>query len=121
MIKGDLTRFSPGDLLTFLSHLNQEGVLSVSLDDQSLTIHFRRGLVVAANSDQADGKVLGALRASGLISSEQFADLDQARRETGLPLRQIIQDSVTLDPVAAESILRAGIQEVIFQLFACPT
>ena len=121
MIKGDITRFSPGDLLTFLSHLNQEGVLTVTREDQGLTIYFRRGFLIAAHSEQADSKVLGSLCACGLVNPEQYSDLDLARRETGLPLRQILQDSGTLDLNAAEPVLRTGIHEVIFQLFTWGT
>ncbi len=117
MIKGDLTRFSPGDLLTFLSHLNVEGVLTVNRGDQDLNIHFRSGGVAAASSDQADGKVLASLRDAGLVNAEQFAALDQARRETGLPLRRIIKDSGAVDLAAIEGPLVAGIHEVVFQLF----
>ncbi len=121
MLKGDLTKFSPGDLLTFLSHLNQEGVLTVSRGDQGLSIYFKNGFLVAAHSEQADGKILNSLQTNGLISAEQFADLDQARRETGLPLQQILDDTVTIDLTGASSILDAGIREVIFQLFIWET
>lgn len=121
MLKGDLTRFSPGDLLTFLSHLNQDGVLTVSGDGQSLNIYFEKGNLVAAHSEQADGKVLGWLRASGLITAEQFLELDQACRETGLSLRQILKDSEIVDLEDADSILKSGIHEVIFQLFTWGT
>ncbi|MDX2474220.1 MAG: HDOD domain-containing protein [Candidatus Krumholzibacteria bacterium] len=121
MLKGDLTKFSPGDLLSFLTHLNQEGVLTVSGEACNLTISFRQGLLVAAHSEQADAKVLSALVANGLITTVQYLDLDQARHQTGLPLHKIITDLGGVDLTAAGSVLQMGIQEVMFQLFTCNT
>jgi putative nucleotidyltransferase with HDIG domain len=124
MLKGDLTRFSPGDLLTFLTHLNQEGVLTVShelRDSQGLSICFKNGRLTAANSEQADAKVLDSLRAAGLIDTPQYDLLNQARRETGLPLRQILLDSESVDVSAAGPSIELGIREVIFQLFTWET
>ncbi|MBU8869292.1 MAG: HDOD domain-containing protein [Gemmatimonadales bacterium] len=121
MLKGDLTKFSPGDLLSFLSHLNQEGVLTVGRNGQGLSISFQNGFLVGADSEQADGKILGALHHDGLISPEQFFSLDQARLETGLPLRQILEDSASIDLAEAGPIFEAGIHEVLFQLFTWET
>ena len=121
MLKGDLTKFSPGDLLSFLSHLKQEGVLTVNRDGQGLGICFQDGFLVSAHSEQADGKVLGSLHSSGLISAEQFSSLNLARRETGLPLKQILEDAENIELAEAGSILEAGIREVIFQLFTWET
>ncbi len=121
MLKGDLTKFSPGDLLSFLSHMNQEGVLTVSRSDEGLNIYFKNGFIVAAHSEQADGKVLHSLHACQLVSDELFAGLDRARRETGLPLQQILADSGTIDLTEASSTFEAGISEVIFQLFLWET
>lgn len=124
MLKGDLTRFSPGDLLTFLTHLNQEGVLTVSrhtLDSLGLSICFKNGRLTAANSDQADAKVLESLRAGNHIDAGQFDALNQARRETGLPLRQILADSDSVDLTGAGPSIELGIREVLFQLFTWDT
>lgn len=121
MLKGDLTKFSSGDLLTFLSHLNQEGVLTVIRGDVGLSVSFKNGFIVAAHSDQADSKVLCSLHTRGLVSPEQFSALDQARRETDLPLQQILADTDTIDLAGDSSSFEAGIREVIFQLFMWET
>ncbi len=121
MLKGDLTKFSPGDLLSFLIHLNQEGVLTVSQESQGLSISFKNGMLTAANSQQADAKVLASLQASGLIGAEQIAAIAQAHKETGLPLLQILVDTKTIDLTQISTCLELGIHEVFFQLFTWET
>jgi HD-like signal output (HDOD) protein len=121
MLKGTLAKFSPGDLLSVLSHLNQEGVLSVSHQDEGLNIFFRGGLLVAAHSEQADTKVLAGLLAKGLITASQGDALDRARRETGLPLRQLLEDTAEIDVASVAPLIETGIREVVFQLFAWET
>ncbi len=117
MLKGDLTKFSPGDLLSFLGHMNQEGVLTVHRGDEGLNIGFSNGSIVSAYSEQADSKVLHSIQGLGLLSLEQLSGLKRARRETGLPLQQIIADSDTIDLQATLPTFETGIREVIFQLF----
>jgi HD-like signal output (HDOD) protein len=117
MFNGDIARFSPADLLTFLTHLRKEGVLAVTCEDESLSISFRDGLLVDANSETADVKVLRALYMHKLIDKGQFDDISRARKETGLPLKQILENIESFQLSRAGKILGDGIQEVMFQLF----
>jgi HD-like signal output (HDOD) protein len=117
MFNGDLATFSPAELLMFLTHMGKEGVLAVTKGDESLSVSFKDGLLVDAQSDRADAKVLRALFFRGLITKGQLSYISKAKKETGLPLRQIL-DGVDLPSVPrALKILEVGILEVLFQLF----
>lgn len=118
MLQGDLTKFSAGDLLAFLAHMNQEGVLTVTQDGQVLNLCFRGGWVTGADSDQADAKTLDALLRCGVLDERQHAALRAARRDTGLPLADLLQASEGLDLSAAGEAFELGVREVVFQLFS---
>ena len=61
MFQGDIAQFAPADLLLFLSHMNKEGVLTVRQDDASLSLSFRRNLIVDAGCEAAEDLILEML------------------------------------------------------------
>lgn len=118
MLQGDLTKFSAGDLLSFLAHMNQEGVLTVTQDGQVLNLCFRGGLVTGADSDQADAKTLDALLRCGALDSGQHATLRGARQDTGVPLADLLRVAEGLDLGGATAAFELGVREVVYQLFS---
>jgi hypothetical protein len=117
MFKGDIAKFDPADLLTFLTHLNKEGVLNVTNGNEGLNITFKEGCLIDAHSEQADDKILSALSKRNLVDKGQYDDICRARKETGLPLRQILENIESFPVSDTGDILEAGIREVLFQLF----
>jgi hypothetical protein len=117
MFKGDIANFSPADLLLFLSHLGKEGVLTVSRGDETLSFSFKDGRLVDAHSDQADGKTLQALHYRQQIDDAQFEHINRARKETGLPLAQILENLDLLSLPEVPASMDVGVHEVLFQLF----
>ena len=62
-----------GDGTDLRQTISELSPLLTSRDSLGLSVCFKNGMLTAANSDQADAKVLGALQAEGLI--DQFGDV----------------------------------------------
>jgi len=116
MFQGDIAQFAPADLLLFLSHMNKEGVLTVCQQDTSLSLSFRRNLIVDAGCEAAEDLVIETLAQRGAASPETLDYLRQARRETGLPLTRILDDVQWLSVGDAGQALAAGVRETVFRL-----
>ncbi len=121
MFKGDIAKFCPADLLMFLTHLKKEGLLTVTKRNEGLSICFNNGYLVDAQSERADGKILRALYVRKLIDQDQFNYISRAKKETGLPLRQILENIESFSVSSIREILEDGIKEVLFQLFLWET
>ncbi|MFO7655304.1 MAG: HDOD domain-containing protein, partial [Candidatus Krumholzibacteriia bacterium] len=117
MFKGDIAKFSPADLLLFLAHLGKEGVLTVTRDDETLSLAFRAGRLVDAQGEVADRKLLAMLRDRSGVSVDLHRSLARAQAETGLPLRQLLETAEHAAVPDLSDILCAGLHEVLFQLF----
>ena len=89
IFKGDLSKFYPPDLLMFLTHLDKEGVLTVNHEMDDLNIWIKKGTVVDASSKRADGKLLRGLFVRGWINAQQLKQLQQIKKETGIPYMEI--------------------------------
>ncbi len=118
MLQGDLTKFSAGDLLSFLAHMNQEGVLTVTQDGQVLNLCVRDGRIIGADSERADLKSLSVLFVRGFLDAKRYETLVQARRETGLPLLELLRASDNAEPEGVAEAFELGLGEVVFQLFS---
>ena len=91
MFQGDISNFSPADLLVFLAHLGKEGVLTVRRAEESLCFNFRKGSLIDAHSGHVDRRVLDILRHHDSVPEVTLARIEKAKRETELPLQQIIE------------------------------
>jgi len=117
MFNGDISRFSPADLLLFLTHLGKEGVLTVRRGDEILSLSFKDGGLIAAHSELVEGKVLAQLRLRRIVGEEILTQAERACRETGLPLAQVLENSEDLEAAKVGAVLKTGIMEALFQLF----
>ncbi len=117
MFQGDVANFSPADLLTFLAHLNKEGVLTVRRGQETISLSFRRGSLVDAHDESVDRMLLRMLRQQGRTSEKVLAYLERAKRETGLPLRQILESVEWLSIPNLAQVLGDGLRETVFNLF----
>ena len=117
IFKGEISRFHPADILTFLSHLRSNGVLSVISGGRTLTVSLKEGLLVDANSSRGDDKILRMLQHSQIIDQRQYNHLIQVRRETGMTINQIIEEIKLVKTPAIKNILVNGIKEVFLEFF----
>ena len=89
--EGDLTKFFPPDLLIFLANLGEEGLLTVKNGRDVIFISLRKGAIVDAQSSQADNKILIKLLFDEFIDRKQYKHIENAKKETGMPIRQILE------------------------------
>ncbi len=115
MFSGDIARFAPADLVAFLGHMRKEGVLTVGGDDDSITVEFHDGRVVAASSAHADARALAILRAQGVFDDDAVAYFAEARSETGLPLRRLLEDAGAAPEIVAKAT-RAARRDALLEL-----
>lgn len=116
MFQGDVGQFAPADLLLFLSHMNKEGVLTVRQGDDSLSLSFRRNLIVDADCEVAEELVLQTLAQRKAATPATLARLRRVRDETGLPLTRILDGVEWLTASEAGRALAAGLRETVFRL-----
>ena len=114
---GDLSNFFPPDLLMFLANLHKEGVLTVSRDDQVLTISFKNGALVDGCSAATDEKFIKALFFRRLIDKKKYTEIKKARQETDMPVRRILEDIGILSQDQIRGEIENAIKEVLFQFF----
>jgi uncharacterized protein DUF4388 len=117
IFKGDLRQFHPMDALMFLSHLGLNGMLSVKFEDKLLSLSFKDGFLVDAYSQIGDDKILRTIIFHKLISEDQFKRVLQIKHETGMPVRQIL-DNLNYFPLSRiKEILESSIKEVLLEFF----
>lgn len=121
MFQGDISNFSPADLLVFLAHLGKEGVLTVRRPDESLCFGFRQGLLIDAHSGYIDRRILDILRHHDVVDEQALRQIEQAKRETDLPLRQIIEKIGTIPEIDVATAMAAGVREAVFRLYLWDT
>lgn len=117
IFQGDLSKYHPADALMFLSQLGLNGVLSVAHEERVLTLSFREGFLVEAQSAQADEKVLRLLRCAKHIDAATEERIRRIRSETGMAARQIVAELDLIALTDIQPILKRGIQEVLLELF----
>lgn len=117
IFKGDLRQFHPMDALMFLSHLDINGMLSVKLEDKLLSLSFKDGFLVDAYSQIGDDKILRTIIFRKLITEDQFKRVLQIKHETGMPVRQIL-DNLNYFPLSRiKEVLESSIKEVLLEFF----
>jgi HD-like signal output (HDOD) protein len=117
IFEGELSRFHPEDILIFLSHLDSSGVLSVAYDSKTLTVSLKDGMLVDANSNRGDDKILQLLRYREIIDHNQFNHIVQVRQETGMSVNQILAEIKLARTPAFKDVLADGIKEVLLEFF----
>lgn len=117
IFKGDLRQFHPMDALMFLSHLGLNGMMSVTLGDKLLSLSFKDGFLVDAYSQIGDDKILRTIVFRKLISEDQLKRILQIMRETGMPVRQILENLNYFPLSRIKEVLESSIKEVLLEFF----
>lgn len=116
IFKGDLSKYHPADAMTFLSHVGSDGILNIVQTDCIITLTFKSGRLLDAQSRCGDQKLLRCLLHDGSVNGSQVRQIQQIRRETGLSVRQIL-GKLDFFPLAdIQTPLTLSIYEVLLQL-----
>ncbi len=116
IFKGDLSKYHPADAMTFLSHVGSDGILSIARPDGIITLTFKSGRLLDAQSSCGDQKLLLCLLHDGSVNGSQVRQIQQIQRETGLSVRQILGKLAFFPLADIQARLTLSIYEVLLQL-----
>lgn len=114
---GDLSKYHPADAIMFLSQLDLNGLLSITENHNVISVSFKNGSIIDAQSNQGDAKILQALIYQRHLSLEQARRIDQVKIETGMPVRHILAQLNYFPLSTATDCLLLGIKEVLLEMF----
>jgi len=121
IFKGEISKLNALDLLMFLINFGKEGLLTVTRENQSFRIAIKDGAFVDAHSDPADEKILWELTYKKMIDKDRFKYIRQVKRETKMPVRQILENLDLFPLSKVRKVLENGIKETLFQILICKT
>lgn len=114
---GDLSKYHPADALMFLSHLGLNGILSVDNNSYIISLTFKDGKLLDAQSPLGDDKMLRSLQYQKRIDMDCFHRVQTIQAETGMSVRQILGELGLFHLSEIKDVLRLGIDEVLLELF----
>jgi HD-like signal output (HDOD) protein len=114
---GDLSKYHPADAIMFLSQLDLNGLLSISENHTLISVSFKNGSIIDAQSKRGDAKILHALIHQRHLSPEQARRIDQVKMETGMPVRHILAQLNYFPLATAKDCLLIGMKEVLLEMF----
>jgi len=117
IFKGDLSKYHPADAMMFISQVGVDGVLSVSDQECIISLTFKMGRLMDAQSAFGDRKLLRCLQHEGRLNDSQVHQIQQIQRETGLSVRQLLGKLDFFPLIDIQATLKMGILEVLRQLF----
>ncbi|MEO8190851.1 MAG: DUF4388 domain-containing protein [Acidobacteriota bacterium] len=118
-LEGTLRVFSLNDIFQVLGLQRKSGVLTVEGEDDTVTISFLGGQVVAAESAQRrlDNRIGNLLVRAGRISEEQLARILQTQAETQQRLGFLLIRDRLVTPADLREALRLQILRIVFNAF----
>lgn len=117
IFKGDLSKYHPADAMTFLSQVGLDGVLSVADRDYFITLAFKAGMLLDAQSTRGDRKLIRCLLHQGRLNDTRVRQIQQIQKETGLSVRQILAKLKLVPLGEIQNELKMSVLEVLRQLF----
>ncbi len=118
-LEGTLRDFSFSDILQLISLQRKTGVLTLTNEDNVVTISFLEGKIVGANSlDQRAEDRLGLiLRKNGKVTENQLEAALKKQEETLQRLGRILIDSRVVDGEAVRGALEKQILQIVYRVF----
>jgi hypothetical protein len=83
---------------------------------KGIQVSFKNASIVDAHSEAADQRLLRTLLFEQKIDTRQCETIKQAKKETGLPVRQILQSIDSFAVADIPHLLERTVREVLFQL-----
>ncbi len=118
-LEGTLRVFSLNDIFQVLGLQRKSGVLTVEGEDDTVTISFLGGQVVAAESGERrlDNRIGNLLVRSGRLSEEQLKQTLQTQAETQQRLGFLLIRERLVTPADLKEALRLQILRIVFNAF----
>ncbi len=121
-LEGTLRVFSLTDIFQMLGLQRKTGVLSVEGNDDTITISFLGGQVVAAESTarRLDNRLGSLLIRAGYVSQEQLDRILEVQRETRQRMGFLLVREGLIDPQELREALRLQIARIVYAAFRWP-
>ena len=121
-LEGTLKVFSLTEIFQMLGLQRKTGILSVEGEDDSITISFLGGAVVAAESAarRLDNRLGNLLLRAGYLTEEQLARVLAMQRETRQRLGFLLVRDGLVAPSELREALRLQISRIVYSAFRWP-
>jgi hypothetical protein len=121
-LEGTLKVFSLTEIFQMLGLQRKTGILSVDGEDDSITISFLGGSVVAAESaaHRLDNRLGNLLLRAGYLTDEQLARVLAVQRETRQRLGFLLVREGLVEPTELREALRLQISRIVYSAFRWP-
>ena len=121
-LEGTLKVFSLTEIFQMLGLQRKTGILSVEGEDDSVTISFLGGAVVAAESAarRLDNRLGNLLLRAGYLTDEQLAHVLALQRETRQRLGFLLVREGLVEPAELREALRLQISRIVYSAFRWP-
>jgi hypothetical protein len=115
-LEGTLKVFSLNDIFQMLGLQRKTGVLTVESDEDTITISFLGGQVVAADSTRhrLDNRIGQLLVRAGRIREDQLAGILQSQKDSRQRLGFLLVGGGLVSPEDLREVLRLQIQRIVF-------
>ncbi len=117
--QGQLSSVNLADILQTLQVNHQTGTLVVGGGDDAVRVWFDQGQIAACYAPIVDNLpyLLRALQHKGLIPPEQARDFERRNRQTGQPLREMLEASGVVGIVELDEVCSWCIEEIVCPIF----
>ena len=121
-LEGTLKVFSLTEIFQMLGLQRKTGILSVEGEDDTITISFLGGSVVAAESAarRLDNRLGNLLLRAGYLTDEQLARILAVQRETRQRLGFLLVREGIVEPSELREALRLQISRIVYTAFRWP-
>ncbi len=121
-LEGTLKVFSLTDIFQMLGLQRKTGVLKVDGEDDTITISFLGGSVVAAESTarRLDNRLGNLLIRAGYVTNEQLERVLVVQRETQQRMGFLLIREGLIDPQELREALRVQIARIVYTAFRWP-
>ncbi|XXF79191.1 J domain-containing protein [Myxococcaceae bacterium GXIMD 01537] len=113
--RGELSSLSPINLYGRLASGDHTGLLTLTLPDRTVQVHFRKGNPEFIDSSHPDDALGTVLSAAGLLNAEQVAQAEAARERFGGELLGALFGLGLLQPATAFSQLTQRATSILFK------
>lgn len=118
---GNIRDFGLSDFLYLVDRGYKTGCLHLKRGDESASLFFEKGKLIAAVRGGAAQRVTDVLLRKGKLSSEQAQEaLELHARDGGATLSKLLIDLSFVEPAELQAALRLQIEESVYGLFAWP-
>jgi hypothetical protein len=118
-LEGTLRVFSLTDIFQMLGLQRKTGVLTVEGEDDTITISFLGGQVVAAESEarRLENRLGNLLQRAGYVSQEQLEHVLTMQKETQQRMGFLLVRERLVDPQELREALRLQISRIVYSAF----